>query len=98
MIVGFIGLGVMGEPMCRNLASRGGLAVRGYDRDPAPLQRLAEQGVVSATSVREAAEHASTIFLSLPSGRSSARFARVPAASLASFAPGRPSSTSVLRR
>lgn len=68
IIIGFIGLGVMGEPMCRNLASRSGLAVRGYDRDPAPLQRLAGHGIVSATSVREAAEHASTIFLSLPSG------------------------------
>ncbi len=66
--IGFIGLGVMGEPMCRNLASRSGHAVRGFDRDTVPLQRLAEHGVVAATSVREAAEHASVVFLSLPSG------------------------------
>ncbi|MCC6609079.1 MAG: NAD(P)-dependent oxidoreductase [Burkholderiales bacterium] len=68
MSIGFIGLGVMGEPMCRNLASRSEAAVRGFDPDPAPLRRLAEHGVVGATSVRNVAEHASTIFLSLPSG------------------------------
>jgi 3-hydroxyacyl-CoA dehydrogenase len=39
--IGFIGLGVMGEPMCRNLARKAGLPVIAFDLDPAPLQRLA---------------------------------------------------------
>ena len=38
--IGFIGVGVMGEPMCRNLARKSGLPVIALDRDPAPLQRL----------------------------------------------------------
>ncbi|GMV01131.1 MAG: 2-hydroxy-3-oxopropionate reductase [Burkholderiales bacterium] len=66
--IAFIGLGVMGEPMCRNLALKGGRAVRGFDRDPAPLQRLAAHGVAAAQSVRAAADGASFVFLSLPSG------------------------------
>ena len=34
---GFIGLGVMGEPICRNLARKGALPVLGCDTDSAPL-------------------------------------------------------------
>ncbi|OYW57574.1 MAG: hypothetical protein B7Z30_11230, partial [Rhizobiales bacterium 12-68-15] len=30
--IGFIGLGVMGEPMCRNLAQKSGRPVIGFDR------------------------------------------------------------------
>lgn len=66
--VGFIGLGVMGEPMCRNLALKSGHTVYGFDRQPAPLERLAEHGVVTASALQELAENCSTIFLSLPSG------------------------------
>jgi 3-hydroxyisobutyrate dehydrogenase-like beta-hydroxyacid dehydrogenase len=38
--IGFIGLGVMGEPICRNLARKSGSPVIGFDRDAAPLDRL----------------------------------------------------------
>ena len=31
--IGFIGLGVMGEPMCGHLARRSGKAVLAYDRE-----------------------------------------------------------------
>ena len=30
-MIGFIGLGVMGEPMCRNLAAKSGEPIFGYD-------------------------------------------------------------------
>lgn len=66
--VGFIGLGVMGEPMCRNLALKSGHTVYGFDRQAAPLERLAEHGVVRASGLQELAERCHTIFLSLPSG------------------------------
>jgi len=66
--VAFIGLGVMGEPMCRNLASKSGCRVIGHDLSAAPLERLAADGVVPAHSVRELAGQADVIFLSLPSG------------------------------
>jgi 3-hydroxyisobutyrate dehydrogenase-like beta-hydroxyacid dehydrogenase len=66
--IGFIGVGTMGEPMCRNLARKSGLAVLAADRDPAPLKRLEADGVKSA-SIDEIAESCRTILLSLPGGK-----------------------------
>lgn len=66
--IGFIGLGVMGEPMCRHLAVKSGRAVQAFDRDAAPLARLAAHGVRPVANVREAVAGASLVFLSLPSG------------------------------
>ncbi len=65
-MIGFIGLGVMGEPMCRNLAEKSGDEVIAYDLNPAPLERLKEFGVQPAASVREVAERCNMVFLSLP--------------------------------
>ncbi len=67
-ILGFIGLGVMGEPMCRNMAAKSGLRMLASDLNDAPLQRLAAQGVVRADPAQVARE-ADIVFLSLPSGR-----------------------------
>jgi len=66
--IGFIGTGVMGEPMCRNLAHKSGSPVMAYDRRAAPLQRLAAFGVKTAGSVTELAKAADVIFMVLPSG------------------------------
>ena len=60
--IGFIGVGTMGEPMCRNLAKKSGLKVLAADRDPAPLQRLAADGV-KAASLDEIVANCRTIFL-----------------------------------
>ena len=65
--LGFIGLGVMGEPMCRNLARCSGRSVIAFDQDSAPLNRLAKIGVVSANTVQEVGA-AEIVFLSLPDG------------------------------
>jgi 3-hydroxyisobutyrate dehydrogenase-like beta-hydroxyacid dehydrogenase len=65
-MIGFIGLGVMGEPICRHLASKSGREVWAYDVKKEPLERLQAQGVKAAESVREIAEKCSTVFLSLP--------------------------------
>ena len=67
--IGFIGTGVMGEPMCRNLVRKHDGPVTAYDLDPAPLERLAADGAGVAPSVSLLAEAADLIFLSLPSGR-----------------------------
>jgi len=64
--LGFIGLGVMGEPMCRNLATRSRRPVLGHDRRAEPLRRLAPDGVAASRSVAELAGAAEIIFLSLP--------------------------------
>jgi 3-hydroxyisobutyrate dehydrogenase-like beta-hydroxyacid dehydrogenase len=59
--LGFIGLGVMGGPMCRNLARRSGRPVLAFDpRQPAP------EGALAAGSVAEVARRAGLVFLSLP--------------------------------
>src|SRR5215469_13239177 len=67
MIIGFIGVGVMGEPMCRNLAIKSGHPVVAYDQRAAPLERLREQGVKPADDLQQVAS-ADIIFLALPSG------------------------------
>jgi 3-hydroxyisobutyrate dehydrogenase-like beta-hydroxyacid dehydrogenase len=68
MIIGFIGVGVMGEPMCRNLAIKSGHPVVAYDQRAAPLERLREQGVRPANDLQQVAASADIIFLALPSG------------------------------
>ena len=67
--IGFIGLGVMGEPMCRNLARKSGVPVFGFDQADAPLQRLAEAGVKRAASLADLAKQCDVIFMALPSGK-----------------------------
>jgi 3-hydroxyisobutyrate dehydrogenase len=66
--IGFIGLGVMGEPMCGHLARRGGFPVLAADLRREPLERLAGAGV-AASSVREIAERCELVLLSLPDGK-----------------------------
>ena len=65
--IGFIGLGVMGEPMCRNLSTKSGLKLMAFDRREEPLKRLAQVGVMRADSLAEMAGSA-VVFLSLPDG------------------------------
>jgi 3-hydroxyisobutyrate dehydrogenase len=66
--LGFIGTGVMGEPMCRNLAAKSGARVLAWDLFPAPLERLRANGVAVAQSLAEVAARASVLFLCLPGG------------------------------
>jgi len=67
-VVGFIGLGVMGEPMCRNLATKADVTVVAQDISPAPLERLAAHGVKTAPSIAAVGKEADIVFMSLPSG------------------------------
>jgi 3-hydroxyisobutyrate dehydrogenase-like beta-hydroxyacid dehydrogenase len=67
-VIGCIGLGVMGEPICANLLKKSGCHVRGFDLRPDPLERLAKGGLEVAASAEEAARHADAVFLSLPGG------------------------------
>ncbi|HEX2648547.1 MAG TPA: NAD(P)-dependent oxidoreductase [Burkholderiales bacterium] len=68
MPLGFIGLGVMGAPMCRNLAAKSRDEVRAFDADLDALAQMDEPGVIPAESIREVAEHADIVFLCLPGG------------------------------
>jgi 3-hydroxyisobutyrate dehydrogenase-like beta-hydroxyacid dehydrogenase len=67
--LGFIGLGVMGEPMCQNLARKSGHPVFATDLRRPPLDRLASVGVNACASVSEVVERADLVFLSLPGGK-----------------------------
>ncbi|MGX4694437.1 NAD(P)-dependent oxidoreductase [Streptomyces sp. JNUCC 63] len=65
--LGFIGLGVMGGPMCTNLVTRSGHEVVAFDRDAEALDRVVEAGATRGASVVDVAERADVVFLSLPS-------------------------------
>jgi len=86
--IGFIGLGVMGEPICRNLALKSGAPVIAYDRDPAPLARLKAHGVTAAVSARAVVDETDIAFLSLPSGEVVAELVRGEGGLLAAARPG----------
>ena len=65
-VLGFVGLGVMGEAMCRNLAKKSGATVVAFDEKPAPLAALAGDGVQAMASLAEVAHRAEIVFLCLP--------------------------------
>jgi 3-hydroxyisobutyrate dehydrogenase len=67
-LIGFIGTGVMGEPMCGNLAAKSGRRVVAWDLSRAPLERLRAQGVAIAAGPAELAAQVSILFVCLPGG------------------------------
>jgi len=67
--IGFIGLGVMGEPICRNLTKKSGAAVIAFDLAPEPLARLRADGASVAGSVAETVAKSDIVFLCLPSAK-----------------------------
>ena len=69
--LGFIGLGVMGEPMCGHLARRSAKPILAYDLRPEPLARLASNAVTAAT-LEQIAAKADVILMSLPDGKAMA--------------------------
>src|SRR5262245_60465787 len=76
--VAFVGLGVMGEAMCRNLARKGSWKVVGYDTRQEPMQRLEADGVTSATSLADAVAEAEVVLMCLPGGVEVEAVARGP--------------------
>ena len=63
--VGFIGLGIMGKPMAKNLVQAGyELAV--HNRSPEKAQELAREGATAAESPREVAGQSDIIITMLP--------------------------------
>jgi 3-hydroxyisobutyrate dehydrogenase len=67
--IGFIGLGVMGEPICRNLVKKSGARVLAFDLSPEPQARLSADGAEIAASVADAVRQSDIVFLCLPSAR-----------------------------
>src|SRR5215472_1070505 len=65
--IGFVGLGIMGGPMCRNLI-KGGHRLVVYDVVPALVERAVANGATAAASARAAAEQSEITITMLPDG------------------------------
>ena len=65
--VGFIGLGLMGKPMARNLLKKG-LRVVAHSRSRGPVDELVKEGATAAGSPAEVAKQAAVIITMLPDG------------------------------
>lgn len=63
--IGFIGLGVMGKPMARNLLKAGYPLIL-YDIRPEPVEELVRAGADQASSPKEVAEKSEVIITMLP--------------------------------
>src|SRR5258707_6012018 len=67
-VIGFVGLGVMGGPMCRNVALKHSGDVIAFDMNPAAFAALDGTKARPAESLAEVAKHSDIVFLSLPGG------------------------------
>jgi 2-hydroxy-3-oxopropionate reductase len=65
MKIGFIGLGIMGKPMSRNLL-KAGYELVVMDRNPDVMNVLASEGAKTATTPKEVAEKTDAIITMLP--------------------------------
>lgn len=63
--IGFIGLGIMGKPMARNLI-KAGYSLTVYNRSAGPMQELADDGATQASSSKEVAQNTDVIITMLP--------------------------------
>jgi 2-hydroxy-3-oxopropionate reductase len=65
MKIGFIGLGIMGKPMTRNLL-KNGFEVTVFDINKSSVKELVNEGANAATSPKEVAQDKEIIFTMLP--------------------------------
>ena len=65
MKIGFIGLGIMGKPMARNLM-KAGYKLIVFDIKRGPVEELAAEGALAAVSAADVAERCSIIITMLP--------------------------------
>jgi len=67
-VIGFVGLGVMGGPMCRNMAVKHAGAVLAFDTNAAAFAALDGTQARRVATLAELAAQADIVFLSLPGG------------------------------
>ncbi|KMO20815.1 2-hydroxy-3-oxopropionate reductase [Methylobacterium indicum] len=87
LTIGFLGTGIMGGPMARNLC-RAGHAVRAWNRSPDKTVALAEAGVGLAADPAEAVRGADVGICMLSSGPVCDEILLGPDGALAAMAPG----------
>ncbi len=86
-VIGFIGLGLMGQAFSKNLIEDG-YAVSGTDPSPSARRKFKKIGGTPLSSPRSVAEEADIVFISVPNSKISLQTARGKEGYLA-FAPGR---------
>jgi 3-hydroxyisobutyrate dehydrogenase-like beta-hydroxyacid dehydrogenase len=69
MKIGFIGVGNMGGPMCRNIIKNSGHEVIVYDLDEAAIARCTELGATAGASPKAIAAEVDVVMTSLPHPR-----------------------------
>src|SRR4051794_26996697 len=85
--IAFIGLGIMGKPMARNLA-RAGHTVVGFSRSRASIDAVADAGVAPAASIAAAVDGVDAVITMLPDGPDVAAVARADDGILAAAPAG----------
>lgn len=63
--LGFLGLGIMGTPMCRNLL-KAGFELTVFDVDPAKVAALVKEGATAAATPKQMAEQVDIVVACLP--------------------------------
>ena len=63
--IGYIGLGLMGKPMARNIL-KSGYRVIVHNRSQGAVKELSREGAIKANSPREVAEQVDIVFTNLP--------------------------------
>jgi 3-hydroxyisobutyrate dehydrogenase len=89
MKIGFVGLGHMGNPMCRNLLKHGH-KLKVYDVVPELLRKLVDQGCEAATSAADASRGVEVFITMLPSSPHVRSVYTGQLGVLAAVAPGTP--------
>ncbi|MGH7716348.1 MAG: 2-hydroxy-3-oxopropionate reductase [Vulcanimicrobiaceae bacterium] len=64
-VIGFIGLGIMGKPMARNLM-RAGYSLVVHNRGRGPVDELEKEGAKAATTSKEVAQQSDVVITMLP--------------------------------
>jgi 2-hydroxy-3-oxopropionate reductase len=85
--IGFVGLGIMGGPMCRNLLKAGHKLVV-YDVVPALVERVVGYGATAGDSARAVAEKSEIVITMLPDGPQVDQAVLGPAGVLEGARPG----------
>jgi 2-hydroxy-3-oxopropionate reductase len=85
--IGFIGLGLMGKPMARNLLKRG-YALVVHSRSRAPVDELVAAGATAAVSPADVARRATTIITMLPDGPDVEQVLEAPDGGFSAMQPG----------
>lgn len=85
--IGFIGLGIMGKPMVRNLA-KAGFSVAAYDRHPERIEAIVGDGIRAARSVADATASSNVVITMLPDGSNVSEVMTTEGGVLDSIRPG----------